>query len=79
MQHQFIILSLLLAMILAGCAPDRTHLQRIKDNGVLQVVTRNTPAAYFQGPFGPAGLEYDLTREFADYLGVELNIIVEDN
>lgn len=54
-------------------------LDQIKDSGTLNVVTRNSPTAYFEDRSGPAGYEYDLIRAFAEYLGVELNLIVVNN
>lgn len=51
-------------------------LQQVIDNGELIVLTRNSPTTYYQGPDGPAGLEYDMAKMFADELGVELTIIV---
>lgn len=49
-------------------------LDQVIELGELRVVTRNTPTAYFVGPDGPAGPEYDLVRGFADALGVTLKI-----
>jgi membrane-bound lytic murein transglycosylase F len=79
MQHPALLIGLLLIMLLSACTPDQSHIERIKDEGVLVVVTRNTPTTYYEGAFGPTGLEYDLVKEFADFLGVELNVVVEDN
>jgi membrane-bound lytic murein transglycosylase F len=53
-------------------------LERIKQDGVLIVYTRNSPATYYQGPDEPAGLEYDMAKMFADELGVELKMITSD-
>lgn len=52
-----------------------TLLESIKRNGVLVVATRNSPTTYYEGPDGPVGLEYDLVRQFADEIGVELKMI----
>lgn len=51
----------------------------IKARGVLRVVTLNSPTTYFQGREGPAGLEYDLAKAYADNLGVDLEIIVRSS
>ena len=74
-------LFLLLAMMvtLSGCTSDDTLLEQVKDNGKLVVVTRNSATTYYKGPFGDTGLEYDLTKRFADHLGVKLEIIIEEN
>lgn len=70
---------LLLLGLLSGCAPDRSHLEQIKFDKTLTVVTRNSPTTYYHGPSGPTGLEYDLAKAFADSLGVKLKILVEEN
>jgi len=56
-----------------------TQVDRIKDDDTLVVVTRNSPITYYEGPFGPTGLEYDLANLFAEHLSVELKLIVEEN
>ena len=53
-------------------------LHEIKRANKLTVVTRNGPTTYYIGPSGPTGIEYELTKRFADYLGVELEIIVQN-
>lgn len=47
----------------------------IQTRGKLVVGTLNNPVSYFIGSEGAAGLEYELTNAFADYLGVELDIM----
>ena len=54
-------------------------LERVQKNGELKVLTRNSPGIYYEGPFGPAGFEYDLLKRFSDSLGVELTLIIEPN
>ena len=73
------IILLLAVVILAGCEQDLSYLQRVKQDGALVVVTRNNPTSYYEGPFGPTGLEYELAKHFAEHLGVELKLVVEDN
>ena len=69
----------LLALVIAGCdLIPKSHLQRVQDSGELQVLTRYSATTYYQGPFGPTGLEYDLAAGFAEYLGVKLKIKVPD-
>jgi membrane-bound lytic murein transglycosylase F len=72
---------LLLAFVgmLSGCTSDETLIEQIKEKGKLTVVTRNSATTYYKGPFGDTGLEYDLSKLFADRLGIELEIIVEEN
>ena len=54
-------------------------LERVKEDGVLRVITRNSPATYFQDRNGETGFEYELVKRFADDLGVELQIETADN
>lgn len=68
----------LLCLALAGCGSS-DHLQEIKDTGVLRVLTRNSPTTYFEDRSGPTGFEYELAQQFADYLGVKLQIDTQPN
>jgi len=74
-----ILTSLALVMVLNACAPQRTVLQQVLALGELHVLTRNSGTTYYEGPQGPAGLEYELMQRFADKLGVKLKIRVPDN
>ncbi len=63
--------------LLAGCEwnyDDRTELEKIRDRGVLRIGTLNNQLAYYIGPNGPTGLEYELANQFAQSLGVKLEI-----
>ncbi len=74
------ILSLLLVpLLLSTCSLESNELDRVKSEGRLVVLTRNSGTTYYEGPYGPTGLEYDLAKGFADELGVELEMIVENN
>ncbi len=53
-------------------------LDEIKRENNLTVITRNSPTTYYIGANGPTGFEYELAKQFADYLGVELEIIVQN-
>ncbi|MFZ3183678.1 MAG: membrane-bound lytic murein transglycosylase MltF [Pseudomonas sp.] len=68
-------------LLLSGCGVDvqPTTLERVKADGVLRVVTRNSPATYFQDRNGETGFEYELVKRFAEDLGVELKIETADN
>lgn len=48
-------------------------------SGTLKVLTRNIPTAYYYGPEGEMGFEFDLARAFAAELGLELEIKVVDS
>jgi membrane-bound lytic murein transglycosylase F len=68
-----------LLLMLSGCVDKPSTLERVKEDGVLRVVTRNSPATYFQDRNGETGFEYELVKRFADDLGVELKIETADN
>lgn len=55
-----------------------TTLDRVKQDGYLIVVTRQSPTTYFHGPYGEMGLEYELTSRFARSLGVRLKFIIPE-
>lgn len=55
--------------MLSACVDKPSTLERIKEDGVLRVVTRNSPATYFQDRNGETGFEYELVKRFADDLG----------
>jgi membrane-bound lytic murein transglycosylase F len=74
-------LLLLTGLWTSGCdkLTVRNDLEAIIDRGELVLITRNNTACYFEGPYGPAGFEYDLAKAFADHLGVRLRtLIIED-
>jgi membrane-bound lytic murein transglycosylase F len=54
-------------------------LDQIKAQHELIVLTRNSPTTYYEGVDGPTGFEYDLASRFAQYLGVELRVVVPPN
>ncbi|MGO1298394.1 MAG: membrane-bound lytic murein transglycosylase MltF [Vibrio sp.] len=68
---------IIFTVILSGCQIDsepKSELDQIRERGVLRVGTLNNQLSYYIGPDGPAGLDYELTREFARELGVKLEI-----
>lgn len=65
-------------LLLAACSQP-TVLDRIQQEKVLHVITRDAPSIYHHGSNGPAGFEYELAKRFADHLGVELRIQVADS
>ncbi|MDZ7736905.1 MAG: transporter substrate-binding domain-containing protein [Gammaproteobacteria bacterium] len=66
----------LFLLFLTGCAEQRSHLEQVQEDGVLHVLSRNSPTTYYIGADGPAGVEYELAAGFADYLGVKLEIVL---
>ena len=49
--------------------------QKICKNGKLRLITNKAVNTYYLYNNKPMGFEYDLAREFADYMNVELDII----
>ena len=67
---------------LSGCAEEQkppSALERVQTEGVLRVITRNSPATYFQDRNGETGFEYELVKRFAADLKVKLEIQTADN
>ena len=56
----FIAVAIALVVVLNACTPQRTLLEQVQATGELHVLTRNAGTTYYQGPHGPAGLEYQL-------------------
>ena len=65
-------------LTLSGCdAPlSQNDLEGLQSRGELVLITRNNAACYYEGPHGPAGFEYELGKAFADYLGVDLRVLI---
>ena len=56
-----------------------SDLEQVRMRGEIQIVTRNSPATYYEDRSGYTGYEYELAKSFADYLGVELKVTVADS
>ena len=54
-------------------------LDQIKNDGQLVVLTRNSPTTYYEDANGPAGLEYEMAKMFADELGVKLTLLIPES
>ncbi|UTW08873.1 membrane-bound lytic murein transglycosylase MltF [Pseudomonas benzenivorans] len=66
-------------LLLGGCVEEPSTLERVQADGVLRVITRNSPSTYFQDRNGETGFEYELLKRFAKDLDVELQIETADN
>ncbi len=60
-----------------GGSDDR--IAQIKSRGVLRISTINSPLTYYTVNEAPAGMDYELAKRFADYLGVKLEVTVRQN
>lgn len=67
-----------LALFAACSNPPSNRLEAVQQDGELRVVTYASATTYYDSPEGPAGFEYDLAKEFASELGVELRVVVVD-
>ncbi len=65
--------------ILAMTSSQRSHLNQVMDSGVLRIITRNSPATYFQDRNQISGFEYELAQAFADELGVRLEVEIAES
>jgi len=63
-------------LLVGTCSQPPGILEQIRQSGVLKVVTRNSPTAYYLGVEGPEGPEYELASGFARWLGVEVSFRV---
>ncbi|MCU1719587.1 membrane-bound lytic murein transglycosylase MltF [Pseudomonas sp. 5P_3.1_Bac2] len=68
-------------LLLSGCAEETkpSTLERIQAEGTLRVITRNSPATYFEDRNGETGFEYELVKRFAEDLGLKLEIQTADS
>ncbi|PLY13754.1 MAG: membrane-bound lytic murein transglycosylase MltF [Sedimenticola sp.] len=65
----------ILSLSLLSCSIPKPLVERIKEEGTLLVITRNTPTAYFVDEEGEKGFEYELVSLFAERLGVKVKFI----
>ena len=49
-------------------------LQKAHERGHITMITRNGASSYYLGAHGPTGPEYELVKEFATFLDVELRV-----
>jgi len=64
------------ALLIGTCSQPPTVLEQVRSSGVLKVVTRNSPTAYYLGVEGPEGPEFELATGFARWLGVEASFTI---
>lgn len=68
----------LLPFIMSSSTPP-TLLERIQEEGFLQILTLNGPSTFYEGRLGYAGFEYELAKAFADDIGVEITVRTEQS
>ena len=68
------------ALLMPGCAERKTQVERIRESGEVRVVIKPGPAAYERDQEqGERGLQYELVRRFADWLGVDFRLTPADS
>ena len=55
-----------------------SRLEQVKQRGSITMLTRNGASSYYLGAEGATGPEYELVREFAAFIGVEVEVYVAD-
>ena len=53
-----------------------SQLESIRERGYIKVLTLNAASTYYQDADGANGFEYHLSKMFAEYIGVELKIVL---
>jgi membrane-bound lytic murein transglycosylase F len=71
------LISAAIVLVLAHQSVDRS-LDKIKSRGFVVLITTNGPTTYYLYREDEMGIEYDLAKAFADYLGVELKVVVAE-
>lgn len=74
--NRYLLITVILFASLLTACDKNPGLVDIRDQGSITVITRNGPTTYYENKDGATGFEYELAKLFADYLGVELNIVV---
>ncbi|GEK54824.1 membrane-bound lytic murein transglycosylase MltF [Pseudoalteromonas espejiana] len=77
MLKEKLIIIITLVMLLCACnmQEQQTQLAQIKEQNKIRVGTLASASNYYQAVQGEQGFEYELSQAFADYLGVELEIV----
>ncbi|WP_168402806.1 membrane-bound lytic murein transglycosylase MltF [Erwinia amylovora] len=77
------LITVLLALALWPSIPwyggSEDRIAQIKSRGVLRISTINSPLTYYTVNQSPVGMDYELAKRFADYLGVRLAVTVRPN
>ncbi|WP_428943782.1 membrane-bound lytic murein transglycosylase MltF [Pantoea sp. FN060301] len=74
-----VLLSLALWPAIPWYSGSQDQLEQIKSRGVLRISTLTSSLTYYTINKAPAGMDYELAKRFADYLGVKLEVTVRQN
>lgn len=78
MSYRFVFL-LSVVLTLVSCSSETARLEQIKAKGELVVLTRNAATTYYESREGYVGVEYDMAKAFADFIGVKVRFILKDD
>jgi membrane-bound lytic murein transglycosylase F len=73
-----LLIALLCLLTITGSVRPNT-VEKIRSQGEIVVITRNSPTTYFEDNVGATGYEFELAKAFADYIGVDLVIKQADS
>lgn len=71
--------TLLICLTVVSCSIPKPLIERIKEEGRLIVVTRQSPTTLFKEKGTTKGLEYELVEKFAAELGVKVKYIIPES
>lgn len=77
-----VIYLIIAALLLSSCFESNNwrDVKAIKSSGKLRVLTRNSSTSFYKDKSGEiAGFEHDLTQEFAEDLGVEVEFVIKSS
>lgn len=70
---------LIFVLLSCSCSKEPDRLQQILTSGEIVVLTRNAATAFYEAREGYLGVEFEMTKAFADYLGVTARYVIKDN
>ena len=75
--RSFSLIALMSIFLLSGCngSSEPSDLEQIVKRGKIRVGTLFGPNSYYVGAQGKLGFEFELAEQYAEYLGVELEIV----
>ena len=70
---------LALIVVLTSCSNGSDRLDKIKEKGELVVLTRNAATTYYESRDGYLGIEFEMAKSFADYIGVNVRFVTKED
>ncbi len=83
----YILIAAVIAIILCGCSKEEKHhplkvsidLAELRDRGTLRAITTYSSTSYFIYRGKPMGYEYELLTRLADFLDLDLELVIAKN